>query len=587
MGHGKETPRQKMIGMMYLFYTALLALNVSAEVLSAFQLVDKSLRNSNANTSDVIAQKQNEFVKAMVNDSAGVAPWKTLADQVATKADATYDLIQYYKGLLVTMLEKQTPEGSDTITEGAYKELILKTANATGIAEDIAAAEKLVNDPNNAEYLKKIYPVGHYNIEDLLTKKDDNNVSGQIFVPDPSQGRIGRGDYIKGSLVDLRQFLINIVNKDTSTAPTAVAERTALIKNIVSTLNADKKQKSGNENDSVPWVSANFEHLPAAGVITLMTKMQSDVRNLEASMLTHLLGQIGKTDMKFNAIKAVVNAPSSYVLLNSPYKAEVFIAAYDSTENPEILVNGSAIPVSNGVGTFTGNSSSVGVKSWGGVIKLKNKTTGEIKEYPFKSEYEVGQASVTVSPTKMNVFYIGVPNPVEISASGIPSEKLNVSLSGGGSIARKSGGEYTVMVKTPGTVKINVSGEVLGETKTFPPKEFRVKRVPDPIAVVGNDPANKRGGIMSKSLLYAQAGVKAELENFDFDMKFVVKSFTVSATIKGFSSDYSSNSAAFTPQQKQLINSVLPGQKIYIENIKAAGPDGSVRSLGALAFKLK
>jgi len=36
MAHGKETPRQKMIGMMYLVLMAMLALNVSNEVLNAF-----------------------------------------------------------------------------------------------------------------------------------------------------------------------------------------------------------------------------------------------------------------------------------------------------------------------------------------------------------------------------------------------------------------------------------------------------------------------------------------------------------------------------------------------------------------------
>jgi gliding motility-associated protein GldM len=292
--------------------------------------------------------------------------------------------------------------------------------------------------------------------------------------------------------------------------------------------------------------------------------------------------------MKFNAIKAVVNAKSSYVLVGQPYKAEVFIAAYDSTQNPDILVNGSPIPVNQGVGVFTGNTSSPGTRTFGGVIKLKNKSTGEIKDYPFKGEYEVGQSSLSVSPTKMNVLYIGVPNPIDITASGVPAEKLNVSITGGGNITRAgAAGSYIAQVKSPGTVNINVTANVDGQTKNLGSREFRVKRVPDPVAVVGTDKANKRGGTISKAILAAQVGVKAELENFDFKMDFTVVSFNVSASIKGFNQDAKSNSATFTAQQKQIIQQVPSGNKVYIEDIKAKGPDGSIRDLGSICFKLK
>ncbi|MCR5455883.1 MAG: hypothetical protein K6F33_12920, partial [Bacteroidales bacterium] len=222
-------------------------------------------------------------------------------------------------------------------------------------------------------------------------------------------------------------------------------------------------------------------------------------------------------------------------------------------------------------------------KSFGGVIKLKNKSTGEIKEYPFRGEYEVGQSSLSVSPTKMNVLYIGVPNPIDITASGVPAEKLNVSISSG-NITRSGGvGSYVAQVKAPGKVNISVTANVDGQTKSLGSKEFRVKRVPDPVAKV----AGKRDGTISKAELAAQAGVKADLENFDFDMRFNVVSFKVSATVKGFTQDASSNSAAFTAQQKQIIQQVSSGGKIYIEDIKAKGPDGSIRSLGTIAFKLR
>lgn len=551
-----------MIGMMYLFYTALLALNVSAEILTAFTMVDGSLRKTNAITEGVIDGTQNEFVKAMVNDSASVVKYKNLADEVVAEADKAFKEIQHYKLALVGTLEgiydadyTKPFELSDTTKDNSIE----KTLRESKVADIPDAMNKDLKD-----------------IDDLLTKKDDNNVGGEIFIMKK------QGEAVEKSRTNYKDFLIGIIEKASDTSAASKAAMESLKESLQQMLSTEPMKSENDEGEIVPWANSNFEHLPAAGVLTLMTKMQADVRNTESSVLSYLLSQIGKTDMKFNAIKAVVNAKSSYVLVGQPYKAEIFIAAYDSTQNPDILVGGSPIPVNQGVGVFTGNTSSPGPRSFGGVIKLKNKSTGEIKDYPFKGEYEVGQSSLSVSPTKMNVLYIGVPNPIDITASGVPAEKLNVSISGG-SISKAGAGSYIAQVKAPGKAVISVTASVDGQTKSLGSKEFRVKRVPDPVAKV----AGKRDGTVTKAELAAQAGVKADLENFDFDMKFNVVSFKVSATIKGFSQDATANSAAFTAQQKQIISQVPSGGKVYIEDIKAKGPDGSIRSLGTIAFKIK
>lgn len=543
MSAPKETPRQKMIGMMYLFYTALLALNVSAEILAAFSLVDGSLRKTNSITEGVIADTQNEFVKAMVNDSVGVAPFKSLADQVITEADKAFNEIQHWKEQLVFTLEGVSSE------------------------EELRAA----HDNDKDSY-----------IGDLVSKKDDNNVGGQIFILE------GHGKDIMNSRNAYRDFLVNIIKQDTSTLEANVKARESLIHSISEMLSTAKtKSQNGGDADSIDWDIANFDQLPAAGVLALMTKMQADVRNTESSMLSYLLGQIGKSDMKFNAIKAVVNAPSNYVLQGQPFKAEVFIAAYDSTQNPDMILNGgTALTVEKGVGIYNGNTSSIGVHPWGGVIKLKNKSTGEVKEYPFSSTYEVGTPSVSVSPTKMNVFYIGVDNPVEISASGVPSEKVNASMVGlaGASIVRKSGANWVVRVKSPGTVKVNCSATIDGQSRSLGSKEFRVKRVPDPVPAVGN---LQGGSSVTKSQLTAQS-VRADMgPGFDFDVKFAIKGFSVSAAIKGFTKTEISRSNKFTPAQIQIIQGMTPGSKVYIEDITCQGPDGAIRPLPALKYTLK
>lgn len=568
-GGGKETPRQAMIGMMYLFYTALLALNVSAEILTAFTLVDGSLRKTNTITEGVIEGTQTEFAKAMINNPAGTKKYNDLAVEVAAAADKAYKEIQHYKLALVGTLEGVYGDNDYTApyseASDAKDQEIEKALRDKWVADKPEAA-----DPNLVD------------IDDLVSKKDDNNVGGEIFITK------GQGKVIAAGREGYKNTLIDIVNKGTDNSEVSQKAKQSLIASLNELLSTARMKSESDDIDSVDWDVSNFEHLPAAGVLTLMTKMQADVRNTESSVLSYLISQIGKTDMKFNAIRAVVSpTTSSYVLVNEPYKADVFIAAYDSAQNPDILVGGSPLKVEKGVGKYTGNTSSVGVKTFSGVIKLKNNSTGEIKEYPFKSEYEVGQSSLSVSPTKMNVLYIGVPNPLEVTASGYNSEKLHVTISQGSVSKGTAAGAYSALVKTPGTAKVTVTATVDGQTKNLGTREFRVKRVPDPRASVTTKEAWGKGGTVSKAMLAASAGVKAELENFDFDMKFQITGFKVSATIKGFVQDATSTGPAFTAQQKTIINQAPAGSKLYIEEIKAKGPDGSLRDLGAIVLKLK
>jgi len=568
-GGGKETPRQAMIGMMYLFYTALLALNVSAEILTAFTLVDGSLRKTNTITEGVIEGTQTEFAKAMINNPAGTKKYNDLAVEVAAAADKAYKEIQHYKLALVGTLEGVY--GDNDYTAPYSEASDAKDQEIEKALRDKWAADKPeAADPNLVD------------IDDLVSKKDDNNVGGEIFITK------GQGKVIAAGREGYKNTLIDIVNKGTDNSEASQKAKQSLIASLNELLSTARMKSESDDIDSVDWDVSNFEHLPAAGVLTLMTKMQADVRNTESSVLSYLISQIGKTDMKFNAIRAVVSpTTSSYVLVNEPYKADVFIAAYDSAQNPDILVGGSPLKVEKGVGKYTGNTSSVGVKTFSGVIKLKNNSTGEIKEYPFKSEYEVGQSSLSVSPTKMNVLYIGVPNPLEVTASGYNSEKLHVTISQGSVSKGTAAGAYSALVKTPGTAKVTVTATVDGQTKNLGTREFRVKRVPDPRASVTTKEAWGKGGTVSKAMLAASAGVKAELENFDFDMKFQITGFKVSATIKGFVQDATSTGPAFTAQQKTIINQAPAGSKLYIEEIKAKGPDGSLRDLGAIVLKLK
>lgn len=519
MAHGKETPRQKMIGMMYLVLTALLALNVAVEVLNAFSLIDNSLRKTTENTYSKSGEIYSKFEAAMQENPIATKKWKEKADKIKVEAQELVTYIDSLKYKIVRTIEG--PQG----------------------------------DPHNLE------------------KKDDINVPGQIMILEKENGK-PRGEVLKDKIIGFKDLLISLIDDKKADE--------SIINGLNTTLNTD--DIVGVDGAKKAWLVANFESMPSAGVMALMSKMQADVRNAESTMLSYLYQNIGGTDFKFNKIEAIVTAPSNYVLMNQPFTAQVFIAASDSTTTPVIKMDGGAeLNVENGKGIFTGNTSSAGVKSFGGVIELKQPKTGKILTFPFKSEYTVGQASLVVSPTKMNVFYIGVDNPVDVSVPGVPPGKVSPFITGGGSIVR-SGNGYVVRVKSVGKVNVGATADLDGQKKNMGSKEFRVKKVPDPVAKVGG----QRGGTVQKNWLAAQTGVAAVMENFDFDLRFNVVGFNVSAVLKGgYAEDARSTGATFTGQQQSLIRQIQSGRKVYIEDIKAKGPDGTIRDLGTLTFKVK
>ncbi len=529
MAHGKETPRQKMIGMMYLVLTALLALNVSAEVLNAFVLVDESLRKSYENIGKKNDAVYGKFDQAMSDPAQKIktAPWKKEADKVKKLTDSLMQYMDSLKNLLAYT------------AEGAESEYL-----ATG------------GDPHH------------------LKAKSDNNVGGQIMILEK------RAFKLREAINSYDSTLVDIIVR---TAPKGdTAKYSSIIHGIQDNLATDSII---GHDGVVPWEYGYFDQLPLAAVLTMLSKLQTDVKNAEADILNYLYGQIDAGSWKFNKLEAIVNAKSNYILVGGKYEAQVFIAASDSTTTPDIqLSNGTKLPIKDGKGIYTATGNKTGFVKWGGVIKMESPVSGEILQFPFKAEYQVAQSELIVSPTKMNVFYIGVNNPVDVSVAGVPADKVIASISSGASIKKVKGSSYIVRVKRPGKVYVSASAKFDdGSTKNMGRKVFRVKRVPDPVAKV----ANKKGGLIEKNILLAQQGVKADLENFDFDLKFRIVGFTVSATIRGYEEEAKSRSARFTTQQRELMKKVGSGRKVYIENIKAKGPDGSIRDLATIAFKIK
>ncbi len=179
----------------------------------------------------------------------------------------------------------------------------------------------------------------------------------------------------------------------------------------------------------------------------------------------------------------------------------------------------------------------------------------------------------------MNVFYIGVDNPVAVSAAGVLAKDIRANMSGG--TMTGGGGNYVVRVTQQGTAKVTVK-DATG--KTHGSFDFRVKRIPDPVAKV----ANKAGGNITAGELKVQKGIAAVLEGFDFDAKFRVVSFDmVYAARRADLAIARGNGPAFNGQMSGYLGRVKPGDLVYFENIKVRGPDGQTRPIPGITFRVR
>lgn len=505
-----ETPRQKMIMLMYLVLTAMLALNVDKKVLDAFSLVNEGFMSTIENFNLKNESVYTEFNNAAQENPEKVGALNRKVNSIKQRTDSLYNYIT------------------------SLKEALVKSADG---------------------------PEGRI---DSILLKEDLNVAGELMIAK------GKGKELKSAINDYRDFLVSIFDPADSSNITSV-------KKYLDT--SDPPVVSGIKPS---WEVSKFEGYPLMVVITLMSKVQSDIRNSESDAINYLYSKIDESSFKFNKLKAQVVPKSDYVLEGDVYEAKVFISALDTTAAPEIIVNGSKLPIIPGenAGLYKVSVGKEGTFKWRGVINFKNPN-GLIVQYPFEQEYQVAKPSMTVSPTRMNVLYAGLPNPISVSVPGMSSRDISVTMTNG-RIDKTADGFMAYPEKIGVKALISVSVTVDKVVKQMGSAEFRVKKVPNPVATV----AGKYEGLISKNELVAEQGVFAEIPDFDFEMKFQVLSFVVSSSKGGFIYEKATNGAHFSQEQKDMFNSLSRGNRLNIDNIVVKGEDGFTRTLPPISFKI-
>lgn len=530
--------RQKMINMMYLVLLALLALNVSTEVLNAFKIVNDGLTTSNVSLTG-----KNQLIY----------------DQFAAQAEDVPRAKELYPiALEVKKISKEIYEDIEK-----YKKKIID--DSKGI------------DPETGD----------------LVQRDNIDIPTMIFVE--NGGKNGKDLYKKMS--DARKHFQDVLKKNH-------------LSEIPISLNPDDVLK-GKDKETVSkgWEFATFNHTPSTAALTILSKFQNDVIASEGAVIDELFKGISAKSFKFDELAAAVIAPSSYLMQGQKYTAQIFVAASSKGADPEVFigpipaeakkipgteqyeaiesadgkVSGEPLRVEGGKGIFEQPASTVGERKYSGVIRVKNPDGVGYKLYPFASSFQVGAKSIVVSPTKMNVLYIGVDNPMKISVAGVQQQDVLASFQGDGTLTKGADGGYVARVKTPGKTVISVSAKVDGKVQPMGTEEFRIKRIPDPIPTVGG---TLRGGPTAAGHLKVQSGLVALLENFDFEARFNVVSYTMGYQ-KG--ADYFEEKVSgplFNNKIKGVLQGLKPKQIVIFDDIKVVGPDGTQRKIPQIAFKI-
>lgn len=569
MAGGKETPRQKMIGMMYLVLTALLAMNVSKDILDAFALVDISL----AKTENTLVAKNNatmgEFQGKLAANRDKTQPFYTQAEEVAKRSDELTDYINELKARTITVSHK-----SNALSYGDGFEMYQKdgrTVNMTDVDEN---GKKLIKKPDENQENTT-----------LLIGSDPSNPKDDTWSARELRTKLEEyRDYLKGIKV------LEVTGNEWVVPETILSS----IDNLFSFPNTVEGERE------VTWETKNFYHNPLAAILPMLTKLQVDVQNANSDVLAAMLSGIEGKSYKFTNLAPFVIPESNYILRGDTFRARILLAAYDGTNPPDIFVDRKVwdmrdstrivgtedmkldiSPEGLGVLKIATNGMALGDAAYKGMIRYVGPLgTEEFSVYV--PPFTVAEPALVISPSKMNVFYRGLPNPVEISVPGVPQDKITPSISGGHTIT-KSGGEWIVQPGSGTEATISVMAEINGVNQRMGEKKFRVKAIPDPVPVfAGKKPTDSTVPLNDMKVA---AGVRAEMENFDFEVDVRVKSFSMIFIRDGNVIQKDATDNKVSNDMKVNMDRVKRGDKFYLENIIVTMPDRSERKVANLSLK--
>jgi gliding motility-associated protein GldM len=542
MSSGKETPRQKMIGMMYLVLTCLLALNVSREILQGFVTINDSIENTNSNFTTNTGMMMDAFEEAIKKGHYDAKPYYAKAQEVSAFTKKAFDYVDGLKREVKQYTEDT--KGADTMK--------------------LASIEKL------DDFDKPTF---------LLIGPDEKH---------PKDGKYSARE-LRQNMEGLARQLNNLLDSMKNAKGLILPDKDYLVLKEKLKLFTPHDNYKDNEGKQIGWEYKNFYNMPLAAVVTNLSKIQSDIKNIEAEMISTFAAASGKLAVKFNQMQACIVPESHYVQSGTAFNANIFLTASSTdfkednlqfilgdmdTTTGKLGEGATVLPMDKGTGKISLPASAVGHNNIHGWIRFR-EGNGTYKYFKYENEYVVSNAAVAVSADQMNVFYVGIDNPISVSAAGVVSTDLGVNIKGcGGELKPAGNGKFTVRVTSPGTCTVSVFQRTAeGAKQQGGPVVFRVKKVPNPPMKVAGKTTT---GTVELSVDMARSLSMIGVDNstFDFNAPFRVKSFTMFTYVNGrMSPDFKCEGNTLSPEAKLAMSKVKKGSLVYIENIRVQAPN--------------
>lgn len=543
-----------MIQMMYLVYTAMLALNVSAEVVEGFKTVGNAMNKSNENMAIKLEDTYDNFESALQNNPG----------KVREKYDQAQDIKKLSQELVYSI---------DTITYSFIGEIASK-------------AEISILDPNDkdAKPSKRVIPLknpdGTKNFDSIaealkiggfswIQKLDDNHAGTHYFL-----GKAEGEEATEGAAVEVKQKIIAF-KKAVKEKLGADSSHVKLGLNVESfALNKEGKPMS--------WEQLNFNNTVAGAALITLTRMKAEVMNAEFDAVNMLFKQVRSNDFSFDKVAVIARANSSYILKGGKYELVVNVGAYDSKAKFEATVGGQRMTSNDsGAVVYTTTCNATGPKTITGTVYVKNDNGTQ--NYDFKQSYFVAEPMAVFELTQMNVVYAGIENPVKISVPGAAAQNVVVSLQDPSQASLSpdpsaGAGHYIITPKvTKGEIQVNAS---IRDGKNLLPMgstKFRARALPDPKIYIGK---YEQGKSIPVDDLKSQKGPRVGFgSDFAFKMKppTIIKQ-TIDITKVNGATDLENRGPQWGADVLSYIQKAKPGCKITI-SLDVSMPDGSKRNI--------
>lgn len=523
-----ETPRQKMIGMMYLVLTAMLALNVSKDILSAFSTVSDTLEATNANFTSKIDESYANFEAAVEKEGAKVKPFLDKAKQAQKLFEAEINYVEDVKVELFCYVDGKKKEDVKglTLNDMDAKDNFDKPTNYfinQGKAKEMANRFKKLK----AE-VSKIVGDTSFHLKGLDVDRKYKDASGS-----PESWENHTFDHIvaAGSYTLLNNFIGELKNMEYET-----------VKYLYSMIDAG----------SFKFDNVNAKVIPNSRIVFSGDAFEADI---------------------------IVAAS------DSRQTPEVYWGGGRESATEADIPNLTKVEGDSGVVHLKIPTGGVGDQKFAGVIKVQSPE-GD-KYYPFSESYTVTKPTAAVAAEKMNVFYAGIPNPVTISAP-VASEKLRINW-GGCSATSLGGGRYDVTVPqnmAGKKISVSISADMGGgKVQSMGSTEFRIKPVPEPTASIGS---NITSGRQPKDLLLANPLIVARMSpDFNYELRWNVISYKVTFVRNNVEeAPITVRGGRFPDNVVSKIRSASSGTQMEISEIRVQSIAGA-RTLKTILVRIK